>query len=474
MSGLKLPGVGSGFPIQQFVDATVAAERGPKANMLGRQANDIKVQLSSYGSLKSVLDEFKSSLKKLGEEEAFQKRTTSFNNSGFVSAKADKDAVAGSYTLQVNKLATAHKLGSDYVAKEDATKKLGAGTFSFTLGSGENAQSFGVSVSQEKSSLKDIAEAINNAEDNKGVRATVVTGEDGARLVFFADKTGTDSTITVSATSSGTSEVAGKDLQSLVASTTTVQEAQNAELTIDGALVVSQSNEIKNAIQGVTLDLKKINDKPEQTDAKVNTTLTIGYDKGTVEKNLKDFVASFNKVMGTLNQLTSYDQKSQVAGPLNGDSTARNLTSQIKRMLSEPIEGAVSPLRNLTDLGITSKQDGTIELDEDILKKHVEDNFERIGVLFASEEGVSKKLDDMLETFVGKTGILTERDKSLNERMAKLDKEAVNFEMYMEKFEERTYRQFSKMDISVARLNQQLDSVMAAFSSMPDFSGNKK
>lgn len=474
MGDLKLPGVGSGFPIQSFVDATVKAERAPKEKMLANQANDIKVQLSSYGSLQSVLSDFKDSLKKLGDEEAFQKRTTSFNNSGFVNAKADKSAVAGSYTLQVDQLAQAHKIGSSYVPKADAEKKLGSGTLNFTLGEGENAQSFGVAIDKDKSSLKDIAEAINNAEGNKGVRATVVTGEEGARLVFFADKTGTDSQIRVSATSSGGNESANT-LASLLDTTTEIQAAKNAEITIDGAKVISQNNEIKDAIQGVTLDIKKINDKedPSKTDLKTTTTLTIGYDKGTVEKNLTDFVASFNKVMSTINQLTSYNPETERAGPLNGDGTARNLSSQIRRMLSEPIEGAVAPMRTLTDLGITSKKDGTIELDKDILKKQVDENFERIGVLFASEKGVSNKLDTLLESFVGKEGVLTKRDKSLNDKMKELDKEAVNFEMYMEKFEERTYKQFTSMDIMVAQLSQQLNSVIAAFDSMPDFSGKK-
>lgn len=480
MSGLSLPGVGSGFPIQQFVDATVKAERAPKANMLGRQANDIKVQLSSYGSLKGVLSEFQDSLKKLGEEEAFEKRSTSFNNSGFMSAKADKNAVAGSYQIEVTQLAKAHKLGSSHIAKEKADEKLGSGTFNFTLGEGEDAQSFGVAIDKDKSSLTEIAAAINNAEDNKGVRATVVnsndpeTGEEISQLVFFSDKTGTDSEITVSATSSGGNE-GDVTLEDLVAVTSTVQAAQDAKITIDGATVVSQSNEIKDAIQGVTLDLKKITDAKDsdKTDAKTSTTLTIGYDKSTVEKNLTEFVASFNKVMSTINQLTSYDKETQRAGPLNGDSSTRSLTSQLRRMLSESVEGAVSPIKSLTDLGITSKQDGTIELDEDILKQQVDENFERIGLLFASEKGVSNKLDEMLESLVGKEGSLTERDKSLNERMAKLDKEAVNFEMYMEKFEERTLRQFNKMDLMVAQLNQQMSTVMAAFDSMPDFSGSK-
>lgn len=480
MGDLKLPGVGSGFPIQQFVDVTVKAERAPKEKMLARQANEIKVQLSSFGSLKGVLSDFQDSLKKLGEEEAFQKRSTSFNNSGFVSAKADKDAVAGSYKIEVTQLATAHKLGSSYIAKADAEKKLGSGTFNFTLGEGENAQSFGVAIDKDKSSLTEIAAAINNAEDNKGVRATVVNSEDpvtglaSSRLVFFSEKTGTDNKIKVSATN-GTGNEGTATLESLVAAPTTVQAATNAEITIDGARVVSQTNEIKDAIQGVTLDLKKITDPADsdKTDAKTSTTLTIGYDKTTVEKNLTDFVSSFNKVMSTINQLTSYDAKTERAGPLNGDGTTRSLASQLRRMLSEQVEGAVAPIKTLTDLGITSKQDGTIELDSDILKKQVDENFERIGLLFTSEKGVSNKLDEMLESLVGKTGTLTERDKSLNDRMAKLDKEAVAFEIYIEKFTERTFRQFTKMDISVAQLNQQLNSVMAAFDSMPDFSGKK-
>lgn len=466
MAGIKLPGVGSGFPIQSFVDATVAGERAPKDKMFATRANDINVQLSSYGALKGVLDEFKTSLEKLGEEEAFQKRSTSFTNSGFASASADKSAVAGSYTLVVKELAEAHKLGTAAIPKADAEKKLGAGTL--TLGVGD--ESFTVAIDKEKSTLAEVAEAVNNAEDNKGVRATVVTDDSGSRLVFFANKTGTESQITVAATGNADGD-GGADLATLDDALTTVQAAKDAVVTIDGATVTSQTNEIKNAIQGVTLDLKKVNDAPDGE--KPNTKLTIGYDKGTVEKNLKGFVDAFNKVMGTINKLTAYNAETERAGPLNGDGSTRNITSQIRSMLSETVEGAVSPLKSLTDLGITSKKDGTIELDEDLLKKQVDENFEKIGLLFASEKGISNKLDEMLESFVGKEGILTERDTSLNEQMKKLNKEAGDFELYMDKFEERTYKQFTSMDIMVAQLNQQLTSVISAFDNMPDFSGGK-
>ena len=461
MSGLKLPGVGSGFPVQQFVDATVSAERAPKEQQLARQANDIEVQLSAYGGLKSVLDEFKTSLKKLGEDEAFQKRSASLTESGFVTAKADKNAVAGSYNLQVIKLAQAHKLASNVV---DPDKALGSG--SLTLGVGN--ESFTVNIDKDKSSLADVAAAINNSENNKGVRATVITDDDGARLVYFADKTGTDNQISVTASSNND----GEDGNSLAALgiTKEIQAAQNAQITIDGAVVTSQSNEIKDAIAGVTLDVKKVNDAAGD---KPNTKLTVGYDKSAVESNLRGFVESFNKVVKTINQLSRYNPETETAGPLNGDSTARSLNSKIRQLLSEPVAGASSSMNSLTALGITTKQDGTIELDEDLLKEQITDNFEKVGLLFSSENGVSNKLDTLIESFVGKEGILTSKNESLNEQMTKLEKDADNFADYMTNFETRVYKQFSAMDIAVAQMNQQLNSVISAFANMPSFGGTK-
>lgn len=455
MSGLKLPGVGSGFPVQTFVDATVAGERAAKDQQLARRADAIDVQLSSYGSIKSVLDEFKTALKKLSENDAFQKRSTTLSHDEFIGAKADKNAVAGSYSIQVLQLAQAHKLGSNTVAPD---KALGSG--SLTLGVG--SESFTVNIDQNKSSLADVAAAINNAEDNKGVQATVITDDAGSRLVYFADKTGTDNQISVMASSNNDGED-GNSLADLGV-TNEIQAAKNAQITIDGATITSQTNEIKNAIAGITLDVKAINDAGG---TKPTTTLTIGHDKEAVETNLKEFVNSYNKVIKTINQLSRYDAVNDKAGPLNGDSTARSLNSKIRQLLSEPVAGATEPIKSLTALGMTTKKDGTIELDEALLKTQVTDNFEKVGLLFSSENGVGDKLNNFIDGFIGKDGILTQKNESLNKQMNRVEQDADRFEEYMANFEARVYKQFSAMDMAVAQMNQQLNSVMAAFTNMP-------
>lgn len=451
MGDLKLPGVGSGFPVQTFVDATVAGERAAKDQQLARRADAIDVQLSSYGSIKSVLDEFKTALKKLSENDAFQKRSTTVNHDEFIGAKADKNAVAGSYSIQVLQLAQAHKLGSNTVAPD---KALGSG--SLTLGVG--SESFTVSIDKTKSSLADVAAAINNAEDNKGVRATVITDDTGSRLVYFADKTGTNNQISVAASSNNDGEE-GNSLATLGV-TNEIQAAKNAQISIDGATVTSQTNEIKNAIAGVTLDVKAINDAGG---AKPSTTLTVGYDKETVSTNLKEFVNSYNKVVKTINQLSKYDAVNEKAGPLNGDSTARSLNSKIRQLLTEPVAGAAESMKSLTALGITTQKDGTIELDEALLKTQVTDNFEKVGVLFSSENGIGDKFNSLIDGFIGKEGTLTQKNEALNKQMSRVEQDADRFEDYMASFEARVYKQFSAMDIAVAQMNQQLSSVMAAF-----------
>ncbi|ART83369.1 flagellar hook-associated protein 2 [Oceanisphaera profunda] len=458
MGDLKLPGVGSGFPIQTFVDATVNAEKAPKEALFNRRGTDINVKLSSYASLGVVLDDFKKSLTKLGGAEAFQKRSVSFSESGFISAKADQNAVAGSYTLVVDKLAQAHKVSSQSIDKET---KLGAGSLDIKVGE----QSFTVAIEEGKSTLAEVAQAINSAEGNKGVKATVVNDDEGARLVLFSEKTGTDHQleIDVRGDADGLSRLLDTE-----GNLTEVQAAQNAEITIDGAKVTSQSNEIKDAVNGVTLTVDKVN-----TEEKPSTRLTIGYDKGAVESNVKSFVEAFNKVVSTVNKLTKYDAETKQAGPLNGDTSTRSLMSQLRRMLSEPVEGAQAPLQNLADLGVTTNKDGTIALDETRLKKQTSDNFEKVGALFASDKGLSKQLSTMVDEFGGKNGIFSQRTESLNGQMTKLGKEKESFSTYIEQYEKRVYKQFSAMDIVVAQMNQQLSSVISAFENMPTF-GNKK
>lgn len=444
MAGLQLPGVGSGFPVQAFVDATVQAERAPKENQFNRKQKSLDVQISSYGSIKKELDAFKKSLKDLTAKDAFQKRSVKLSNDDFLSVKADKNAVAGSYDIEVTQLAKEHKLGSGYISG-DVKDNQGAG--SITLGLGGEA--FTVNISEDKSSLHDIAQAINRADDNSGVSATVVTDDEGSRLVLFGNKTGAENSISVSGDGAMSALFASDKLAD-------IQTAQDAIVKIDGATVTRSSNEIKEAIAGVTLNLEKLHNTDD-----TSTRLTIGFDKESVTDNLKNFVDSYNKIIETTKKLTSYDAESNKAGPLNGDSLTRSITTQLREIMGEQVEDAGSGLKSLADLGITTKRDGTLEIDDKILDGHIADNFDKIGRLFDGDSGLVNKLDTLIDDVAGRSGLLTTKNESLTEQMGKLDKQRADFEDRMGRFELRVMKQFNAMDSMIAKMNDQLNTMMS-------------
>lgn len=446
MAGLSIPGVGSGFPVQQFVDATVDAERVPKENAIKRQQSKVDVQISAYGSIQKELDAFQKSLKGLTDKEAFQQRSVSLSNEGFLTSKADKNAVAGSYDISVQQLARADKVASGYLAPEtDIKDNLGGGTL--TLGMGN--ESFTVNVDAENSSLADIAKAINQSDDNKGVKATVVTDDNGSRLVLFGDKTGVANKVTVDAGSGGFGGVFDGALEN-------IQPATDAIIKVDGATVTRGSNEIKDVIAGVTLNLDKVSTTEDPM-----TTLTIANDKKSVTENLKSFVESYNKIVETTKKLSSYDAENKKAGPLNGDSLLRTISTQLRDALGSQVDGASSSLKSLSDLGITTKKDGTLEIDNKILDNHIANNFDGIGRLFDGESGLASKLDTMLKGFTGRGGALTTKKESLDLQAGKFAQQRLDLEERMAKFETRVMKQFNAMDAMVANMNNQMMTMMS-------------
>lgn len=157
-------------------------------------------------------------------------------------------------------------------------------------------------------SLEDIARNINDATDNVGVTATIITSDAGSRLVLSSDVEGSDNQISIAAT-----DTAGTSLNDMFGGVnlTELQEAKPSIIYVDGQKLTSQSNEITGAVTGVTLNL---------TDADVNTTSTvkIELDKEGIKGNITGFVDAYNSLMGSIAKLSAYDQEKNVSSPSRG------------------------------------------------------------------------------------------------------------------------------------------------------------
>jgi flagellar hook-associated protein 2 len=191
MATITSSGTGSGLDIAGIVDQLVNAERAPVASRLTAKESKANELLSALGKFRSSLASFQDSLKGLKDVNTFQGRKVTTGDDKVFTATANSSSRPGSYSVEVTALATAHRLSA--AARPDATSAIGTGIISITV----NGLTSNIAIDGTANSLNDIRNAINAAPDNPGVRATIVTGADGAHLVLSATKTGLANAMTV-------------------------------------------------------------------------------------------------------------------------------------------------------------------------------------------------------------------------------------------------------------------------------------
>lgn len=252
-------------------------------------------------------------------------------------------------------------------------------------------------------SLEDIAKKVNANADNSGVTATVITSDAGSRLVFSSDKEGTDNQISVTAT-----DTSGTGLSDMfgAGNLEEIQAASNAVLYIDGQKLTSQSNEVKDAIPGVTLNL---------TDADVNKTtkLTIAQDTDAVKENVKGFVDAYNSLITSIEKLSAYDVDKKEAAALQGDSMIRSLESQLRSGISDRVATADGTIA-LYDIGIKTDRYGKLSIDDAKLDEAIKTNMDGVEALFSTKDtGLANAMDELATTYVKAGGVIDTRNQPI-------------------------------------------------------------
>ena len=476
-------GIGSGIDIDSIVAGMVAAERAPKESQLATLEKKTTTQITAVGALKGAISEFQTALGALNKPDLFQARSASSSKSDLVGVTAGTTAGAGSYQVEVKSLASSSKVALAAVSNTaDAPARFAKGALQISLGvpgDPPSSESFSVNIDDSNNTLSGMRDAINAAGKDMGVSATIVTDEHGSRLVLTSTKTGAGRDITVSATDAGPLESGQLSLSTLAfdgsasgtgAGPRILSTAQSAELYVDGLKVVSESNKVSGAIDGVTLDLK--------AKTPVGEPLTIGVseDKAGVKKQIQSFVDSYNKLIGVINAQTKVtsvgEDKAPVTGALVGDATARSLLNTIRNeLVNVQGDGAI---RALTDIGITTQKDGTLAIDSTKLDKAMANNFAELPALFTGQQGLATRLDNKLKPYTETGGILEQRNKAMTETISKIDDQKEDLTRRIASLQERLYKQFNAMDTLVGQLTNTSNSLLASLENLPWAASNSK
>lgn len=440
MAGVSVSGVGSGLDLASLLKQLIAAEKqAPTARFDADQAAT-RTKLSSIGSLKGAVAGLKDATAPLKALGAFSRNTAISADPELFTASADSSAVAGHYEIEVKSLANAAKLASGPIAT--SATPVGTGTLTISVG----AMSMSLTIAAPNNSLAAIRDAINGASSNPGVRASIITADDGAHLVLTGQETGTDHAITVtrSGGDGGLDQLVYNP--GVLENLTVKQAATDASVVVDGFEYTSHSNQVTGPIGGVTISLKG---------AEVGTKkdLEVARDVEAVKTALKDFVTAYNKLVTTVTSVTAYNASTHTAAPLSGDALPRSMSQQIRSLLGKAIEDAPDAFDALSDIGFTTGTDGQLKLDETALTKALDENYTAVQAMFAGDDGFATGLDEVLASYAGSAGIVASREASLNAHLDRIADQREALARRLDAMETRLRSQFAALDSLVSKMN---------------------
>jgi len=429
--------IGSGLDLPQLVSQLVGAARKPAAERITGAGNVATAKLSAFSKIKQSLESLNTALTTVIDKTGTPAFSSKVPDQAGFTASASAKAVAGHYQIEVVRLASAHKLAS---AAYPSDAQPGAGTLK--VQAGQHAISVDVA---EGASLADIAKAINDAADGKGVSASVVSADDGQHLVLNARETGQAQQVSVSATGAA-------GLQALADGLKTQTPAQDALVRADGFERTLAGNTVDDLIPGVSLTLTRA--APGET-----FELGISADTGALKSSLNELAKAWNASMALLKTSSAYEPETRKAAVLTGDSLVRGLQQQLRGQVS-------ADLAPLKALGVTLDKNGEMHVDETAFDKAIAADPGAAKAVLGREGHYAKALGQLLD------GQLDSVDGSLTLRHKSLDKQIKGYTAQMEALDARMHRlsdlytaQFAAMERMIVQMQSSasgLDNLLAA------------
>ena len=449
-------GIGSGIDLQGLLDQLVAAERVPTEQRLAVREAGLQSQFSAFGNLTSAVQTVRDAAEKLANLTA-QRSARVSGAIEAVTASADDTAALGDYSVLVDQLATQQSLATSAYASSDAL--VGSGTLTIAFGNTDydadldsyngftpdpGRATVDIVIGPGDQSLEAVRDAINEADAD--INASIVSDDNGARLVLASQVSGANSTLQISVNDNDLNNTDNAGLSALTfnAAATHLEQTvagENARFSVNGLSLVSGSNTGITAVQGLTLDLQAASAqaaivKVENLDSAVATALN-------------EFADAYNGLVDLNSDLASFDPDSGQSGVLFGDTTLRGLIGNLRSGLSGSSINPGGGANSLIELGLTTGEDGKLSLNNEQLDEFLSEDFE------ASIDRLNDISDRYLErsdAYINGDGLIAVRTEGIQTRLDDIADERIDLQARIEGLEQRLTRQFANLDTLLANL----------------------
>lgn len=443
--------------IEGLIQGLVGISRQPISETKSKAAavRAAVTSVSDVGSLLSKLNASAAALDTLGEVGSFK---VSSGNESAVAVSANGNAQPGSYQVEVLSLAQTDRRYSNAI--NGSSTALGvAGTLTLQIGTGDvvgpgNELLVGAATAAIDITGSDTLSTVIEKINGSGLRLRASALFDGSQyhLQIAGLDVGADNAVTV--TQQGF-DLGLNDAENIK------QTAQDASMKIDGITVTSKTNQITQAIPGVTFALKAETTSP--------FTIAVDNDPEALATKLTTFVTDFNAVVNKAHQLAGYGSIKATNPILSADSTLRRVTSELSRNITTTFgEGT---LQTLASIGVKLNNDGTLRFDKAVLDKAVANDPNAVSQLLAGDDSVDGAMDRLADVTKGLTapstadlkdaGVIAVRKESLEANAKRLEDQIAREEARLVSMEERLRKTFTAMDSTVGAYQAQLQSLLS-------------
>ena len=332
--------VGSGLNTTQIIDALVAAEQEPQEALVNSQKEEASVSISSFGSVRQNLTDFKSTMSAMNGVTGMSLTQTGSSVTATIRDDAKVDQFSSSF--EVSQIAQSHTLVFDGFTSESAN--VGSGTLTFEFGSWSsgsftvNSEVTGGNVTIENGSdtLAEVKDAINAADI--GVTASILKQSDSNYALVLKSEEGAQNAMRISSSSSKTVSQTTAGVEGSTAEVQSVAGFASSDLSaLSGKTLFlhdgtnSLSVEFSSAPSNLAAVVSAITSTSGYSDMNFTVTagtnaLTLTYDSsdGNVDLSSVSVLSTGGPDDSNLYYITNYDTSGTSAfNPANGLSVSQ-------------------------------------------------------------------------------------------------------------------------------------------------------
>ena len=460
-------GAGSGIDIKTLAQRLVDAEKAPRKAAIDKGVSNSEKVVSGMAAVKYALTNLQTAFDNLKDKSDFKTLSLSNSQTSAFTATASTAADAGSHTVLVNALAAAQRNTGTTAFATTGSAINGGAAITLTLGGSGFSGGGTITIAAGNDTPAGVVAAINGA--GKGLSAQLVNTGDATSpyKVVVTGSTGSSNAFTIS------SSAAGINFDS------TLQQATNASVTVNGIAISSKSNTLSEAIPGVTLNLLATN-----TSA---ASLNLRNDTSGAKTKVLALVTAYNDAMTMLNELTNPKSTLETYGAtLSGNSTVTNLRSQLRALVTADSSTATSSggLAALRDIGIEVDKTGKLTSNSVKLDLALDLNFSNTAMLLSGNQenqssfdptpsGLAGDASKAITQLISSSGAVATESANATTRISKYKDDLVKLEDRMTRVLARYNKQFATMDSMVGQTKSTQTGLTSSFAGLMAMYTNK-